>query len=1027
MRTFLAVLLLALGIGPMAAQAPGRYIFSVRHYGTAEGLPQRNITAIAQDERGLIWLATPMGLVRYDGYTFENHTRANGLSMDPVKSVLRDGDGLLWVWHPNGSMDILDPRSGRCRTLKEHLGNRSSAQASAPVLDIRASDNGILFYWQDGRLIRYRNAQEGPVPITWSCDGITEPFRVERNGDLWCACNQGRPQTGPRQLVRMHIADDGELLSTVHIPDAYAIANHGHDAFAAGPVAEEGLYLVRATGQTWAAPDGRLMEMNDIRDTAAVRAHANGIIRMPLTHDTWMVNGTVRRMQAGDDPLHAPVLFDVAAAFPEVGYVMNDALRDRAGNIWLAGEFGLFKVTMRPDHFQRWLWDSTLVAGVGVNVRGMCLIPASSEAVANDRLYVNTQSNGFRFLDAHSGEVVRAAIPNTYGLEVIPDGTGGTWRSDNRSVIHAGADGRDDRRYDLEQGEPGVWSMLALPNDRLLLGTPDGLLIADPSKGVTRLAHPGHPELDDVVIWQIQRDREGRILCCTERGLFALNEEGMVEACWSESAPPVAGISHQLPTDNVRYFLEDSMGTFWLATATQGLVRWHRNTGRTSTIGVREGLPATSIHAVHMDDVGALWLPTDNGLVRYDPASGLVRVFTTRDGITNDEFNRIANTEGSDGRLYFGGFNGITVVDPHALRASSSTTAELVLTGAFQQMGDSARITDRTAAVLDGAPITMHPGDRFFTIDMALLTYDDPALIRYAWRMDGVDEEWNTQVEPHLRLSFLPYGEHVVRIKAMDADARWSANELVLPVMVMRPVYLRWWFFAAIAFVIAAIVYAAFRYRVRQLRQVIHMRDRIAMDLHDEVGSSLSGIVLFSTAVKNNTDQLSPKAADMLARISANSTRAMESMNDIVWSVNSTHDQLGDVLDRMRAYAEPLCEAAGIELHFEVAAGITGRKLGMEERKSLYLIFKEAVNNAVKHARCTRIDVGLRAMGRQLELVVADNGIGMNGTTERDGNLGGNGLGNLQRRAADVGGTLTHAARAGGGTEVHLRMSTGHA
>ncbi|MEO8591399.1 MAG: ATP-binding protein [Flavobacteriales bacterium] len=1014
MRALLAVLLLSTGIRPASAQTPERYIFSVRHYGTAEGLPQRNIAAIAQDPRGLLWLATPMGLVRYDGYTFVNHTRADGLSMDPVKSVLCDADGMLWVWHPDGSVDIFDPRSASCRTLKDFLGDRSTARADAPVLGMRASDTGILFYWQDGQLMRYRNAQEGPTRIPWNCEGLTELFRVERNGDPWCGCNKGRPENGPRELVRLRFNADGEQQDTFRIPDAFVIANSGHDRSAAAPVAEQGLYFVRSSGQVWSSPTGVLTEMNDIQDPAVPRAHANGVVRMPLTEDLWMVNSTVRRMHAGDDALKAPILFDVARAYPEVAYVMNDALRDRAGNIWLAGEFGLFKVTMRPDHFQRWLWDSTLVAGVGMNVRGM--------TVVNDRLHVNTQSSGYWTLDARSGAVAQAGRRTIYGLGMIGDGAGGTWRSDNLAVIHAGPDGHEDRRYTCEQGEPGVWSMLLLPHDRLLLGTEDGMLVADPSTGVTRLVHADHPELDDASVWQIQRDTQGRILCCTERGLFAVNDEGLVEEQWSESAPPVNGVPHQLPTDAIRYFLEDSAGTFWLATATQGLIRWHRSTGRTRTIGVREGLPATSIHGVYADDAGALWLPTDNGLVRYDPRSGMVHVYKTRDGITNDEFNRIANTQGPDGRLYFGGFNGITVVDPHALRASSSTTSELVLTGAYQQERDSALITDRTATVLSGEPITLYPGDRFIAVDMALLTYDDPALIRYAWRIDGIDQEWNRQVEPHQRFTNLPYGEHVLRITAVDADGRSSANELTIPIVVLRPVYLRWWFFVLCALVVAALVYVLVRYRVQQLRRVIHVRDRIAMDLHDEVGSNLSGIVLFSTAVKNHAGELPAKAAEMLHRISDNSTRAMESMNDIVWSANSRHDHLTDVLDRMRAYAQPLCEAAGIDITFDVDHALLQRKLGMEERKSLYLIFKEAVHNALKHAQCTRIEVTLRPVYRRVELVVADNGTGM----QLDAvtmTLGGNGLGNMQRRAKEIHAELEHRAREGGGTTVVLRMA----
>src|SRR5690606_25097189 len=246
----------------------------------------------------------------------------------------------------------------------------------------------------------------------------------------------------------------------------------------------------------------------------------------------------------------------------------------------------------------------------------------------------------------------------------------------------------------------------------------------------------------------------------------------------------------------------------------------------------------------------------------------------------------------------------------------------------------------------------------------------------------------------------------------------WSTNELSIPITMLRPVYLRWWFILACVLAFAAVGYGLIRYRIRQLQKVIHVRDRIALDLHDEVGSNLSSIVLFSTAVGTNAGELPPKAAKMLERITANSTRAMESMNDIVWSVNSSNDHIEDLVDRMRAYAQPLCEAAEVQLDFAIGKGLLARKLGMEERKCLYLIFKEALNNAVKHAECTAIDVALTMADGRFKLMVADNGKGMATNHLSKGNLGGNGLGNMRRRAVEIGGTLEIGEAPQNGTRI---------
>jgi signal transduction histidine kinase len=302
-----------------------------------------------------------------------------------------------------------------------------------------------------------------------------------------------------------------------------------------------------------------------------------------------------------------------------------------------------------------------------------------------------------------------------------------------------------------------------------------------------------------------------------------------------------------------------------------------------------------------------------------------------------------------------------------------------------------------------------------------LLSYEDPALLTYAWRIDGIDRDWNLQRQPFLRLTTMPYGDHMLRIKAQDAEGRWS-EELHIPITMVRPVHLRWWFIVLCATLLAAAIFAFIRYREQQLRRMIHMRDRIATDLHDEVGSNLSSIVLFSTAVSKHTNALPEYAGEMLQRIKDNSKRAMESMNDIVWSVNSGHDSMEDLVDRMRAYAEPLCEAAGIRLAFAIDAGPLTRKLAMEQRKNLYLIFKEAVSNAVRHSRCQRLAVSLRLVNGRYELVVDDDGTGLQVDATRGASLGGNGLGNMVRRAQEIGGEVQVLAGEAGGTRVVFRF-----
>jgi signal transduction histidine kinase len=264
----------------------------------------------------------------------------------------------------------------------------------------------------------------------------------------------------------------------------------------------------------------------------------------------------------------------------------------------------------------------------------------------------------------------------------------------------------------------------------------------------------------------------------------------------------------------------------------------------------------------------------------------------------------------------------------------------------------------------------------------------------------------------------------LLRIKAQGSDGIWTARELTVPIRVVRPVHLRWWFIALCALAVSAVVYAIFRYRLDQARKVLAMRDRIAADLHDEVGSSLSNIAMFGELMRDQLADQPPKVRRMVERITSNSAKALESMNDIVWNVNTRYEGTEHLVARMRAFAAQAAEARGFALHFEADDAVRRVRLDMMHRKHLYLIFKEAVNNAAKYSGCTALRVSLTAQGNGVRLVVADNGAGF-AAGEQDPRGGGQGLAGMRKRAGEMGAGLTVSSVVGEGTTIILAPEGG--
>ena len=227
------------------------------------------------------------------------------------------------------------------------------------------------------------------------------------------------------------------------------------------------------------------------------------------------------------------------------------------------------------------------------------------------------------------------------------------------------------------------------------------------------------------------------------------------------------------------------------------------------------------------------------------------------------------------------------------------------------------------------------------------------------------------------------------------------------------------WFIAFCALAISAIVYMVFRYRLSQAKKVLAMRDRIAADLHDEVGSSLSNIAMFGELIRDQLTDQQPKLRRMVERITSNSAKALESMNDIVWNVNTRYEGTEHLVARMRAFAAQAAEAKGFTLRFEADDALRHMKFDMMHRKHLYLIFKEAVNNAAKYSGCAELRVMLAAAGKGIRLTVADNGRGY-AEGERDARGGGQGLVGMRQRAEAIGAELVVRSVPGEGTTVVL-------
>ena len=414
-------------------------------------------------------------------------------------------------------------------------------------------------------------------------------------------------------------------------------------------------------------------------------------------------------------------------------------------------------------------------------------------------------------------------------------------------------------------------------------------------------------------------------------------------------------------------------------------------------------------------------MSTNKGLSCFNPAKQIFKNYEEKDGLQSNEFNHNAFLRTSKGILFFGGVNGYNYFDPAEI-LSNPVAPKVVIT--------DLRIRNRSLEVSQpGSPlqsaiylaknITLPYSDNMITFEFAALDFTAPEKNQYKFKLDGFDEDWvnagNTNATTYTNLD---PGTYTFRVKGSNKDEVWSEDEASIQLIITPPWYKTWWFISFVVLTIIAIVYSIYKYRLSEALKLHAIRNSIARDLHDEIGSNLSNISIFSEVAQEQKGTAA-ETEPILKKINEYSRVSMTAMSDIVWMINARNDGFDNIISRMRSLAAEIFEAKNYTLHLNFDEQLNKLSLDMEQRKNFYLIYKEAINNVAKYANCKNVWISLQRGGNTIRLVVKDDGIGFNSKVQNKGN----GLYNMEKRAETLNGKLKIESGQGMGTLVQLTFS----
>ena len=471
-----------------------------------------------------------------------------------------------------------------------------------------------------------------------------------------------------------------------------------------------------------------------------------------------------------------------------------------------------------------------------------------------------------------------------------------------------------------------------------------------------------------------------------------------------------------LPPGAIMDILVDHSGRVWLASARSGLVRVDASgAGQPgfASYAIGQGLSSNNTAVITEDLRGYIYVGGGNGLDRLDPATGRVKHFSTADGLPTGVF--LDAFRDRHGVLWFGMSSGLARLEPAVDMPSAPPT---VLVTAMRVSGTPQPISalgERDLSLPD-----LPPDHNQVEIDFVGLSFRPGDVLRYQYRLDGADADWSTPGDQRtVAYARVAPGRYTFLVRAVNSDGIVSDRPASIAFTILHPIWLRWWFLTLGALALGATVHAAYRYRVARLLEMANMRTRIATDLHDDIGANLTRIALLSV-VANRTRGGEPahEAAGPLVSIASIARESVAAMSDIVWAINPKRETLLDLTRRMRQHAAEIFTLRGIALRFDAPAEQQGLKLSVDVRRDLLLIFKEVVNNAVRHSQCSRVEIDFHVQESRLVLVVVDNGKGFDPSIESEGQ----GLSSMKRRARRLGGTLEIASSENAGTRVTVSI-----
>jgi ligand-binding sensor domain-containing protein/signal transduction histidine kinase len=1017
------------------------------HLSLEQGLSQSTVNAIVQDALGFMWFGTQDGLNRFDGYNVvtykHNPDDASSISDNGIWCMLRDRSGDLWIGTMRGGLNQYSSMTDKFVSFKHD-----------PMDPHSISENNVVSLFEDS------------------------------HGMLWVGTSSKGLDRFDRQKKQFHHYryDSNEPQSLVD-STVLCIGEDTKNNLWIGTWS--GLYKLPLGGSV-DPPSNQFNRYKQVDgDVSSLSGNNVRTLFVDHTGTLWvgiLGRGLNRYVERTDDFKHYRSTSEVPHSLSSD--LVFSLFEDVRGNLWIGTQDGGLNLYNRTlDDFTVFRHDSNTPSSLNNDI--IAAIYEDHTGV----LWIGTGAGGVNWHDPKKNRFthVRDDQGNPSDLEgndvwaITEDGEGDLWvgtygegvnryvheknkfvhykhlqngpgslSSDNilslctsrDGTIWVGTEGGGLNKFDRSRdgfvvfrkdqdrtnslGGDEVTRILEDSEGYMWIGTNGfGVDRFDRQKNVFVHYRPQENDagsLGGTSVMAIFEDKEGFVWIGTWGGGVSRYDRKTDSFVRFQNDPDDP---RSLNNNTVLSLYEDGEGALWVGTYGGGLNRFDRNTRTFTHYTESDGLPNNVIYGILPDTKGNLWLSTNKGVSRFSLANRTFKNYDAKDGLQGNEFNQGAYYRSRSGRLFLGGINGFNVFFPDSIR-DNADIPPVVLTS-FRVFDTPLHVPQSIAATTS---LHLSHDQNFFSIEFVALSFTSPEKNTYAYMLEGLDGKWvNAGTRRYASYTNLDPGNYTLRVKGSNNDGVWNEQGVTVSITITPPYWKTWWFRLLLLAAVSGILFLMYRYRVRKLLEIERIRASIATDLHDDIGSTLTEIALFSDVGIREIRSLIPgkpvsgseveKVTTLLEEIGRTSRTLIDSMNDIVWAIDPKNDSFEYLLLRMKTHAARMMEAKGINYDIEIPAELSELKLPLGFRRRFFLIFKEAINNIIKHAHPTKVLLTIKTEENLLVMTIMDNGVGFDTRTADSGN----GLRNMQGRASALGGSLSIASTLAGGTTITLRAA----